>query len=102
MLLRSTVATLGVLFAVGFVCVVLVAGVLGLGGGVERLMPWGNFSAYVVGAYDYYDYDRLWLRRGRRLRRAAHHAHGVDRLLLGDLARRGGPVAPVLPATRHA
>jgi hypothetical protein len=58
MLLRSTVATLGLLFAVGFFCVVIVAGVLGLGNDLERVMPWGNFSAYAVGTYDYYDYDR--------------------------------------------
>jgi hypothetical protein len=57
MLLRSTVGTLGLLFAVGFFCVVIVAGVLGLGGGLERAMPWGNFYAYVVGAYEYYDYE---------------------------------------------
>jgi ABC-2 type transport system permease protein len=57
MLLRSTVATLGILFAVGFFCVVIVAGVLGLGGGLERAMPWGNFYAYAVGSYHYYDYD---------------------------------------------
>jgi ABC-2 type transport system permease protein len=52
MLLRSTVATLGVLFAVGFFCVVLVAGVLGLGGELERFMPWGNFYAFAVGSYE--------------------------------------------------
>ncbi len=57
MLLRSTVGTLGVLFAVGFFCVVVVAGVLGLEGGVERVMPWGNFVAYAVGGYEFYDYD---------------------------------------------
>ena len=54
MLLRSTVAALGVLFAVGFFCVVLVAGVLGLDGSTEQYMPWGNFYAYAVGGYDYY------------------------------------------------
>ena len=57
MLLRSTVGTLGLLFAVGFFCVVIVAGVLGLGGELERVMPWGNFYAYAVGTYEYYDYD---------------------------------------------
>lgn len=56
MLLRSTVGTLGLLFAVGFSCVVLVAGVLGLDGEVERFMPWGNFYAYAVGTYEYYDF----------------------------------------------
>jgi hypothetical protein len=55
MLLRSTVGALGVLFAVGFFCIVLVAGILGLDGGVERVMPWGNFVAYAVGTYQYYD-----------------------------------------------
>jgi hypothetical protein len=55
MLLRSTVGTLGLLFAVGFFCVVIVAGVLGLEGGLERVMPWGNFVAYAVGSYEYYD-----------------------------------------------
>lgn len=58
MLLRSTVGTLGLLFAVGFFCVVLVAGVLGLGGSLERAMPWGNFLAYAVGSYEYYDYEK--------------------------------------------
>ena len=57
MLLRSTVATLGTLFAVGFFCVVIVAGVLGLEGDIERFMPWGNFFAYAVGGYDFYNYD---------------------------------------------
>jgi len=52
MLLRSTVGALGVLFAVGFLCVVLVGGVLGLGGEAERFMPWGNFFAYAVGSYE--------------------------------------------------
>ncbi len=57
MLLRSTVATIGVLFAVGFLCLVM-AGFLGLdGSGVERVMPWGNFYAYAVGSYRFYDYD---------------------------------------------
>jgi hypothetical protein len=56
MLLRSTVGTLGFLFAVGFFCVVVVAGVLGLEGSTERFMPWGNFYAYAVGTYEYYDY----------------------------------------------
>ena len=64
MLLRSTVATLGVLFAVGFFCVVLLAGVLGLGGEVERVMPWGNFAAYIVGSYQYYDYDSCGFSEG--------------------------------------
>jgi hypothetical protein len=54
MLLRSTVGTLGALFAASFFCVVVVAGVLGLDGGTERFMPWGNFAAYAVGGYDYY------------------------------------------------
>ena len=57
MLLRSTVATIGVLFAFGFFCIVL-AGFLGFdGSGIERVMPWGNFYAYAVGSYEYYDYD---------------------------------------------
>lgn len=64
MLLRSTVATLGILFAVGFFCVVIVAGVLGLGGELERVMPWGNFSAYAVGTYEYYDYDACMFAEG--------------------------------------
>lgn len=57
MLLRSTVGTLGLLFAVGFFCVVFVAGVLGLEGSTERFMPWGNFAAFANGSYEYYDYD---------------------------------------------
>jgi hypothetical protein len=57
MLLRSTVGTLGLLFAVAFFCIVFVAGVLGLGGGTEAIMPWGNFYAYAVGGYEYFDYD---------------------------------------------
>lgn len=52
MLLRSTVGALGVLFAVGFLCVVVVGGVLGLGSEAERFMPWGNFIAYAVGSYE--------------------------------------------------
>jgi hypothetical protein len=51
MLLRSTVATLGVLFASGFLGIVSVA--VGLENS-ERFMPWGNFSAFVVGRYTYY------------------------------------------------
>ena len=56
MLLRSTVGTLGLLFAVGFFCVVFVAGVLGLEGDTERFMPWGNFYAFAVGDYEYYNF----------------------------------------------
>jgi hypothetical protein len=54
MLLRSTVGTIGTLFAISFFCVVVVAGMLGLEGSTERFMPWGNFAAYAVGGYDYY------------------------------------------------
>ena len=50
-LLRSTVATLGVLFASGFLGIVTVA--IGFGGS-ERFMPWSNFLAFVVGRYTYY------------------------------------------------
>jgi hypothetical protein len=64
MLLRSTVGTLGTLFAVGFFCVVIVAGVLGLPGGLERVMPWGNFYAYAVGSYEYYDYGSCMFAEG--------------------------------------
>jgi hypothetical protein len=52
MLLRSTVGALGVLFAAGFLCVVVVGGVMGLGSETERFMPWGNFLAYAVGSYE--------------------------------------------------
>ena len=52
MLFRSTVATLGVLFAIAFVGAIL-AGALGLAR-YERVMPWGNFAAYTVGSYTYY------------------------------------------------
>jgi hypothetical protein len=55
MLLRSTVGALGLLFAVMFLSVV-VYGVFGLDDGGERFMPWGNFYAYAVGAYEYYDF----------------------------------------------
>jgi len=55
MLLRSTVGTIGLLFAVMFLAVV-VTGVLGLDGSTERFMPWGNFYAYAVGGYEFYDY----------------------------------------------
>lgn len=55
MALRSTVGTIGLLFAVMFFAVV-VTGVLGLEGSTERFMPWGNFYAYAVGGYEYYDY----------------------------------------------
>jgi hypothetical protein len=57
MLLRSTVGTLGTLFAASFLFMVVVAGVLGAPHSIEPLMPWGNFYAYAVGAYEYYDYD---------------------------------------------
>jgi hypothetical protein len=53
-LLRSTVATLGVLFASGFLGIVTVA--IGFGGS-ERFMPWSNFLAFVVGRYTYYVND---------------------------------------------
>ena len=55
MLLRSTVATLGLLFAVMFLAVVF-TGLAGFESGNERFMPWGNFYAYAVGGYDFYDY----------------------------------------------
>ena len=51
MLLRSTVATLGVLFASGFLGIVSVA--VGFASS-ERFMPWSNFAAFVVGRYSYY------------------------------------------------
>jgi hypothetical protein len=51
MLLRSTVATLGVLFASGFLGIVSVA--VGFASS-ERFMPWSNFLAFVVGRYAYY------------------------------------------------
>ena len=54
MLLRSTVATLGVMFATGFAGVVVVAAGVD---SAERVMPWGNFIAWVVGRYDYYVYE---------------------------------------------
>jgi ABC-2 family transporter len=53
-LLRSTVATLGVLFASGFLGIVTVA--IGFGGS-ERFMPCSNFLAFVVGRYTYYVND---------------------------------------------
>ena len=43
----------------------VVAGVLGLDGGAERFMPWGNFYAYAVGGYEYYDYGPCALRSRR-------------------------------------
>jgi hypothetical protein len=55
MLLRSTVGTLGLLFAAGFLGLVVV-GALGIAS-AERVMPWGNFMAFTVGGYTYYDYD---------------------------------------------
>jgi hypothetical protein len=55
MLLRSTVATLGILFAAGFLGIVFV-GALGIES-AEQVMPWGNFMAFTVGGYTYYDYD---------------------------------------------
>jgi len=51
MLLRSTVATLGVLFASGFLGIVSIA--VGFAGS-ERFMPWSNFMAFVVGRYTYF------------------------------------------------
>jgi hypothetical protein len=55
MLLRSTVGTLGLLFGSGLVGVVITQA-LGFVE-AERVMPWGNFTAFVVGSYRYYDYD---------------------------------------------
>ena len=55
MLLRSTVGTLGLLFATGFLGLVVV-GALGIES-AEQVMPWGNFVAYTVGGYTYYDYE---------------------------------------------
>jgi hypothetical protein len=55
MLLRSTVGTLGLLFAAGFLGLVVV-GALGIES-AEQVMPWGNFIAYTVGGYTYYNYD---------------------------------------------
>jgi len=55
MLLRSTVGTLGLLFAAGFLGLVVV-GALGIAS-AEQVMPWGNFMAFTVGGYTYYDYD---------------------------------------------
>jgi hypothetical protein len=52
MLLRSTVGTLGLLFAAGFLGLVVV-GALGINS-AEEVMPWGNFVAYTVGGYTYY------------------------------------------------
>jgi hypothetical protein len=51
MLLRTTVGSLGLLLATTFLGIVVVW--TGFGG-AERLMPWGNFVAYVVGGYTYY------------------------------------------------
>ena len=82
MLLRSTVGTLGLLFAVGFFCVVIVAGVLGLDGGTERFMPWGNFYAYAVGGYEYYDYGSCIFESRRDCgAEPAHHAGQLGHLL---------------------
>jgi hypothetical protein len=53
MLLRSTVATMGLLFAVMFLAVVT-TGLFGFDSGLERFMPWGNFYAYAVGSYEYF------------------------------------------------
>ena len=53
MLLRSTVATIGLLFGVMFLAVVS-TGLFGFDSGLERFMPWGNFYAYAVGSYEYY------------------------------------------------
>jgi hypothetical protein len=55
MLLRSTVGTLGLLFAAGFLGLVVV-GALGIES-AEQVMPWGNFIAYTVGGYTYYNGD---------------------------------------------
>ena len=55
MLLRSTVGTLGLLFAAGFLGLVVV-GALGIES-AEQVMPWGNFMAFTVGSYTYYDYS---------------------------------------------
>ena len=54
MLLRSTVGTLGILFAAGFLGIVIV-GAMGIES-AEQVMPWGNFVAFVVGGYTYYAY----------------------------------------------
>ena len=54
MLLRSTVGTLGLLLGA------TVSGAVAVSAGVEsaeRVLPWGNFAAFVVGRYDYYVYS---------------------------------------------
>ena len=51
MALRTTVGSLGLLLATAFGGIVVVW--TGFGD-AERLMPWGNFVAYVVGGYTYY------------------------------------------------
>ena len=56
MLLRSTAATLGVLFAVAVAGSVLV-GALGFAS-TQRIQPQANYAAYMVGSYTYVDYGR--------------------------------------------
>ncbi len=53
MLLRSTVGSIGLMFAAMFLAVVAY-GVLGFDGDLERFMPWGNFVAYATGKYHYF------------------------------------------------
>jgi len=73
MLLRSTVGTLGLLFATGFLGIVVV-GALGIES-AEQVMPWGNYVAYTVGGYTYYDYDACF-----QPRPGCNPAHLIDRL----------------------
>ncbi|HCB07927.1 MAG TPA: hypothetical protein PLZ93_23640 [Nocardioides sp.] len=89
MLLRSTVATLGVLFATGFGGVILVAAGVA---SAERVMPWGNFVAWVVGGYDYYVYDDCFsadcvpVRHIERSDSAVYFAVILAVVLVGSLA----------------
>ena len=100
MLLRSTVGTLGLLFATGFLGLVVV-GALGIES-AEQVMPWGNFLAFTVGGYTYYDYDVVCLEFCRLPFGRVIDRHARDRLLPGDPGRGRRAVAADVPPPRRA
>ena len=53
---------------------------------IERVMPWGNFYAYAVGAYQYYDYDTCGFGAdGGNCATGDHHARRLAHLLRDHL-----------------
>ena len=83
--------------------IVVVAGVLGVGGAAERFMPWGNFYAYAVGGYEFYDFGPLdAYRRAAATRPQLHHPRPARPSTSAHPAVTVVPVAPDLPRARPA